>query len=773
MTRAFALAALISLALAGAADAKPRKRAAVDFDVTATQVSISNGLVSRTWSTAPFRTLALTDQRGTDRVWSKDSRDFALVVGNQEIGSELFSVATTKSTPLPNGGTRLELGLIGVPGLTVTRVAEIRPGIAAIRMQTILTATGVLPVSSVVLEEAAAGSVTPTAHTFRAGADWRDANYTGPELALGDPHGGTWRATQTAAKGGSLAAPAQWLTLHDGEADLAMIAQGTDFPSNRAAYDGAKGQLRADYGHDVILLGPIEEQGHIENPTDGPGRARIARPGRPLAFDPVIVAFGDHDGDVEWQVSQTLRALRGGSVQRLVFNSDKIDANQRSTGAKDDMDIDRVREIAPIARELGLDTFVLDDGWQARSGDWCPDSPQCPEPRSTWSPRYPDSSFKAVREALGDDLDLGLWMTPLHFHPSSNTFAAHPEWVCQPVGTGLLAYNKADETSSSNEAGTVEWSPAVLPHIEERLRIAIEDWKVRYFKFDFIAWLDCADQGDLYDYRDAFVAMLDRLRVKYPHVTFTIDETNDYRLFPFVSTSRGATWFQNGNPELPQLLHNLWNLSPYVPAQALGQNVIPSGSYSQQPTGTWLSAALPSHMSFFTDIRKFPADVRADIATWTAFYKAHRERFSGVVYPLLDDPIKAGWTALQTWDPEAARGALLAFRQTSSDATRTIAMRNIPAGRTFRLRLAPTGETIGTATSADLVKGLEVEIPEAKGALVVLVEDLGNGVRSRRQCAARTTTGSSGTTTKGGTASPKAARCSLRRSRSVSARRAG
>src|SRR5947208_9926455 len=26
-------------------------------------------------------------------------------------------------------------------------------------------------------------------------------------------------------------------------------------------------------------------------------------------------------------------------------------------------------------------TLFRSDGWQARSGDWCPDSPQCPEPR--------------------------------------------------------------------------------------------------------------------------------------------------------------------------------------------------------------------------------------------------------------------------------------------------------------------------------------------------------------------------------------------------------
>ena len=101
------------------------------------------------------------------------------------------------------------------------------------------------------------------------------------------------------------------------------------------------------------------------------------------------------------------------------------------------MDIDVVREVAPIARRLGIETFILDDGWQARSGDWQPDSPEYPEPRDFGpeypGPRFPDSEFQAVREAIAP-MRLGLWWTPLHFHPSSETYKQHPEWICQPIG---------------------------------------------------------------------------------------------------------------------------------------------------------------------------------------------------------------------------------------------------------------------------------------------------------------------------------------------------
>jgi alpha-galactosidase len=315
-------------------------------------------------------------------------------------------------------------------------------------------------------------------------------------------------------------------------------------------------------------------------------------------------------------------------------------------------------------------------------------------------------------------MKLGLWMSPLHFNMASKTFAAHPEWGCEPYTAGLGAYSQYEPESGSNEAGVAPWGPAYIPFLEGRITKAITEWDVKYFKFDFIAWLDCLDQGDIHDFRDAFVAMLDRLRGAHPDVTFSIDETNDYRLFPFQSTLRGPTWFQNGNPAAQQLLHNLWNLSPYVPAAALGQHIAVSG---KEPLGTRMAAALLSHTTFFTDIRQIPADTVPQIREWIDFYRANRSLFTrGAVHPLVADPLAGGWTALQSWDPEKGRGALLAFRQSAKEATRRIALVNVPSGETFEVRRAPAGEVVGEYTSAQLGSGIDVTLPE-QGAEVLTI----------------------------------------------------
>jgi hypothetical protein len=103
------------------------------------------------------------------------------------------------------------------------------------------------------------------------------------------------------------------------------------------------------------------------------------------------------------------------------------------------------------------------------------------------------------------------------------------------------------------------------------------------------------------------------------------------------------------------------------------------------------------------------------------FYLRHRELLAGVVYPLLADPLQKGWTALQSWDPEVGQGALLAFRQDDGEATRTIALRNVPPGRRFKLLTGPDDAPAGTVTSAQLSAGIDVTLPAKGQARVLLI----------------------------------------------------
>ena len=719
----------------------PLAHAATFFDgdvyarVTARQVVLGNEGVERRWTRKRFRTLALADKRKPARVWSKVVPDFALSVAGASVPSTLFQATRVRVTHLDRGGLRVTMTLKGPPGLNAIRTAEAYPGVAGFRTQTVLRPAAGLALSGATLEQAAVGAQsTPAITAFRAGSDGREPGYTGPPVGVGDQHPGDWRDTRTAAPGQPVNGPGQLVTATRAPGqDLFMAAEENDFPAARGGYDGTRASLTLDYAKDVISLGPLEESAHIENPlpTTGTGLPRVIPPNGTLTLPPVFTGFGDHVGDDAWQFHRYLTEHRLAPFPHaVVFNSDGSDHDRISTGAKDDMDLATIQEVAPIARRLGVETFVLDDGWQSASGDWEPDSPQHPEPRGKFPPRFPDDDFTAVRQAIAP-MRLGLWMSPTSFNPASDTYKAHPDWGCTPTGQGTAAANVLQPDDGSNEAGIGMWSSKAFPHVESRIRDAIDNWGVRYFKFDFMIWLDCAGAGDLHDHHDAFLAMLDRLQRDHPDVTFQTDETNDYRLFPFESTSRGPTWFQNGKPEPSLLLHNLWDLSPYVPAAAVGQHVLGGDAWKRHPVDTLMGAALLSHMTIISDIRTLPDDVIDRAATWIDFYKRNRDAFGQVVYPLGDDPIGEGWTALQSWNPDSGSGALLAFRQGSDDASQTFALTNVPPHRRFTLTSAPDGTQLQTVTSKRLRQGIRIDLPDKDSARVLLISERSSGRAAR------------------------------------------
>lgn len=689
------------------------------------EVTLGNGLVRRTWSTAPFGTTTMVDER--TGLATGPSTDLRLeLAGTTITGADLSATAVDAFTTSRGGqAVRFTLTSPTLPG-HISRTYTTYPGIAGFEVDTEVATPGAF--TGYTLDEVALPGGTATAHAFNAGYDWRGSDTPDwePQAApFGGAHTGDHRVTTTAE---TLDAAAQWLTVDTGAQRLFQVVQRANLDSTHVAYDGTTARTHVALADDLVYLGPFEGEVHLDNPTPANVRTRTVAPGETLALETTFTGFALDSDDEAWQHFRYLRDHRWSDWRpTITFNSNGVDGNRISTGAKDDMDLAEVQRQAAVARALGAETFILDDGWQAASGDWCPDSPQCPEPRGAYPDRFPDETFTSVRDAIAG-MDLGLWMSPLHFNPAANAYEENPEWACAPLGQGLAVYNTVEPDSSSNEAGLGTWNAGndqLIAHVERSIARAITVYGARYFKFDFLVWLDCAgatDTTDAYAYREAFVAMLDRLIAAHPEVTLQVDETNDYRLFPFESVARGPSWYANGNPTPDQALHNLWVLAPYVPASTIGQSAL--GRLRDGHSADYLMAvALTSHLTFFNDLTTYPAEAVAAARRWSDLYAEERERFTGLVYPLLEDPLGGTtWAALQAWDPDAQTGALLAFRQRAASDTDVIALRGIRGEGSYLVREALTRETVGTFTADQLREGIAVTLDAVDQAAVWLID---------------------------------------------------
>lgn len=90
-----------------------------------------------------------------------------------------------------------------------------------------------------------------------------------------------------------------------------------------------------------------------------------------------------------------------------------------------DHDLDTLRTLADRAARVGIERFVLDDGWfggrrddTAGLGDWfvSPDA-------------HPDGLGPLIDHVTGLGLEFGVWVEPEMVNPDSDLYRAHPDWV--------------------------------------------------------------------------------------------------------------------------------------------------------------------------------------------------------------------------------------------------------------------------------------------------------------------------------------------------------
>src|SRR5439155_20827667 len=170
--------------------------------------------------------------------------------GALDLDSTAFTVSPATWAGLARGGLRVTIRLsppVGLPGVSVTRIAEAYPGVAGFRTQTVIATSAPLLLSRASLDEVApATAVAPTLHAFRAGGDWREPDWPGPPFTIGDPHPGDWRDTHSAAAGPPLEGPGEWPSPAAGERSAFMVTESNDLPSSRARYDRHAGTAGPD-----------------------------------------------------------------------------------------------------------------------------------------------------------------------------------------------------------------------------------------------------------------------------------------------------------------------------------------------------------------------------------------------------------------------------------------------------------------------------------------------------------------------------------------------
>jgi alpha-galactosidase len=312
-----------------------------------------------------------------------------------------------------------------------------------------------------------------------------------------------------------------------------------------------------------------------------------------------------------------------------------------------DFDADRLVAIASAARELGIELFVLDDGWfGARDddttslGDWFVDRR-----------KLPDGIEGVARRVTELGMDFGLWIEPEMVSRRSRLYEAHPDWVIGAPGR--------PHTESRQQLVLDMARPEVVDHLATLLGEVLASAPIRYVKWDmnrnitepWTASLPADRQGEFFHrYILGVYELYRRLIERFPDVLFESCAGGGGRFDPGILAFAPQGWTSDGTDAVGRLRIQ-WGTSLAYPLSSMAAHVsaVPNHQVGRvTPLATRAAVAVFGVFGYELDPTALVAGERAEIADQVAFYARHRDlfqrgRFVRLVSPFDGDGQRVAW----------------------------------------------------------------------------------------------------------------------------------
>lgn len=348
------------------------------------------------------------------------------------------------------------------------------------------------------------------------------------------------------------------------------------------------------------------------------------------------------------------------------------------------LDLPRLKALVADAAALGVERFVLDDGWfkerrndRSSLGDWTPDPAL-----------FPQGLQPLIDHVHAHGLDFGLWVEPEMVSPDSDLYRAHPDWCLHEPG--------APRPTQRHQLVLDLTRTEVTDYLFAALDRLLRDNAIAYLKWDHNRDL-FPTAGRAYAQTRVLYALLDRLRQAHPGVEIESCASGGGRVDFEILRRCSRYWASDNNDAIERLRINRGWLQ-FLPLAMTGNHVGPSPN---PITGRRLAmdfrakVAVFGHMGVEADPAAMTPEERACLAQHIAVYKDWRDVTHGGALLELNhpDPGVFGWQAVG-----ATRSlALVAQTQFAADFNASpVCLSGLAPERRYRVRLLePWPERVG------------------------------------------------------------------------------
>lgn len=349
--------------------------------------------------------------------------------------------------------------------------------------------------------------------------------------------------------------------------------------------------------------------------------------------------------------------------------------NWETTGP--DFTEEKLLEIASVGKALGVELFVLDDGWFGNRendftglGDWYV---------KNWE-KLPGGIEGIAEKIHGYGLEFGLWFEPEMVNEDSDLYRRHPDWIlCPPERVPSPSRNQYVLDFSRKEV--VDYIYSMMEEVLTKARVSYVKWDMnRYITECYSRAKEPWEQGKvMHEYILGVYELYERLIRKFPHVLFESCASGGGRFDPGMLYYAPQAWTSDDTDAMERLKIQ-YGTSLVYPLSSMGAHV--SETPNQQvgritPLATRANAAMFGVFGYELDLGGLSEAETELVCAQIAFAKQHRGLVMTGDFYRLSSPFQgndAAWMVVSEDKTEALAGF---YR-----------MSGVPNGGWIRLKLA-------------------------------------------------------------------------------------
>lgn len=326
-----------------------------------------------------------------------------------------------------------------------------------------------------------------------------------------------------------------------------------------------------------------------------------------------------------------------------------------------DFDEAKILGIAKKAKELGVELFVLDDGWfgernhdRAGLGDWVANTGKLPEGIG---------GLAAKIEAMG--MKFGLWFEPEMVNKDSDLYRLHPDWIVSTPGRSA---------SPSRNQHVLDFSRLeVVDYIYEAMSSVLREAAISYVKWDMNRYItECYSQAKAADeqgkvfhqYILGVYDLYERLTSEFPHILFESCSSGGARFDPGLLYYAPQTWTSDDTDAVERLKIQ-YGTSYVYPLSSMGAHV---SEVPNQQLGRTTPLETRAHVAYFgafgyeLDLNLLSLEEEGSVKAQIEFAKRHRRLIHQGAFYRLQSPFAGQVTAWMVVSEEG-KEALVGYYQ--------------------------------------------------------------------------------------------------------------